>query len=205
MTEIIRIDTERPDERGLKKVVEVLKRGGLIIYPTDSVYTMGCDIFNQKAFLKLCQLKGVEASKAQFPIVCSDLSHLSDFAKQFDTSTFRIIKKHLPGPFTFILESNKNIKQIFYKEKKTIGIRVPDVPLTKRLIENFGQPIFSASVQRNDHSPYAASAQELFDLYEGEVDLVIDGGACGEVPTTIVDLSNGFPEVIRHGKGIFLN
>lgn len=203
MTQILRIDLDKPDEKRISQVVNVLKQDGVIIYPTDSVYTMGCDIYNEKAFKKLCQLKDVKPDKAQFSIVCSDFSHLSEFSKQLTNAEFRILKSYLPGPFTFILEGNKEATKIFKHNKKTIGFRVPDVSIVKRIIDALGRPIFSASIQIEKDSPYATTADEIYEIYDGKVDLIIDGGICGEEPTTIVDLSQGMAEIIRQGKGVF--
>lgn len=203
MTKLIRIDAQKPDDRGLNQIIDVLRNDGVIIYPTDSVYTLGANIYSEKAFKRLCQLKGVREDKAQFSIVCSDYSHLSEFAKQVDNNIFRELKNHLPGPFTFILEANKEASKIFKHTKKTIGFRIPDFNLVTKLIKEFGFPLFSASIQIETDSPYATSADEIMEFYEGKVDLIIDGGLCGEFPTTIVDLTQSPFELIRQGAGEF--
>jgi tRNA threonylcarbamoyl adenosine modification protein (Sua5/YciO/YrdC/YwlC family) len=203
MTEIIRIDAGKPDERRLNQVVDVLKKGGVIIYPTDSVYTMGSSIYNAKAYSKLCQLKGVREDKAQFSIVCSDFSHLSEFSKQLSNSQFRLLKQYLPGPFTFLLEANKDIAKIFNQNKKTVGFRIPDSQLVIDLVRKLDAPIFSSSIQVDSVSPYATTADEIWDEYNGKVDLIIDGGICGEKPTTIIDLTLDSPEIVRKGAGVF--
>jgi tRNA threonylcarbamoyl adenosine modification protein (Sua5/YciO/YrdC/YwlC family) len=141
MTKLLRIDSQRPDERGLKQVIDVLEKDGVIIYPTDSVYTLGASIHSEKAFKRICQLKGVKEDKAQFSIVCSDYSHLSEFAKQVSNAEFRILKQYLPGPFTFILEANKEASKIFKHNKKTIGFRIPDYPLVIKMIKQLDQPL----------------------------------------------------------------
>ena len=205
MAKLLRIDSQKPDERGLKQVIDVLEKDGVIIYPTDSVYTLGASIHSEKAFKRICQLKGVKEDKAQFSIVCSDYSHLSEFAKQVSNAEFRILKQYLPGPFTFILEANKEASKIFKHNKKTIGFRIPDHPLVIKMIKQLNQPLFSASIQIELDSPYATSAEEIFDFYEGKVDLIIDGGNCGEQPTTIVDLTQSPYEIIREGAGEFLS
>lgn len=205
MTKLLRIDSQRPDERGLKQVIDVLENDGVIIYPTDSVYTLGAKIHSEKAFKRLCQLKGVKEDKAQFSIVCSDYSHLSEFAKQVSNAEFRILKQYLPGPFTFILEANKEASKIFKHNKKTIGFRIPDYPLVIKIIKQLDQPLFSASIQIEHDSPYATTADEIFDHYDGKVDLIIDGGICGEQPTTIVDLTQSPYEILREGAGEFLS
>ena len=205
MAKLLRIDSQKPDERGLKQVIDVLEKDGVIIYPTDSVYTLGASIHSEKAFKRICQLKGVKEDKAQFSIVCSDYSHLSEFAKQVSNAEFRILKQYLPGPFTFILEANKEASKIFKHNKKTIGFRIPDHPLVIKMIKQLNQPLFSASIQIELDSPYATTAEEIFDFYEGKVDLIIDGGHCGEQPTTIVDLTQSPYEIIREGAGEFLS
>lgn len=203
MTKLIRIDSQRPDERGLNQINDVLKNDGVIIYPTDSVYTLGSSIYSEKAFKRLCQLKGVREDKAQFSIVCSDYSHLSEFSSQVTNAEFRILKNHLPGPFTFILEANKMASKLFKHNKKTIGFRIPDFPLVTKIVKQLDQPIFSASIQIEHDSPYSTSADEILDFYDGKVDLIIDGGLCGEFPTTIVDLTKSPYEILRQGAGEF--
>jgi tRNA threonylcarbamoyl adenosine modification protein (Sua5/YciO/YrdC/YwlC family) len=203
MTKMIRIDIEKPDDRGLNMIMEVLKNDGIIIFPTDSVYTMGCDIRSKKAYERLCRLKDVKPEKAQFSIICADFSHLSEFAKQLSNSEFKTLKSHLPGPYTFILPASKEASRFFHYSKKTIGFRIPNTHLVHQLIKKYESPIFSASIQIDKESPYATTADEIFDLYEGKVDLILDGGICGEMPTTIVDLTSGEPEIIRQGAGEF--
>lgn len=203
MTKLLRIDSQKPDERGLNQIIDVLKNDGVIIYPTDSVYTLGASIYSEKAFKRICQLKGVREDKAQFSIVCSDYSHLSEFAAQVSNAEFRVLKNHLPGHYTFILEANKMASKLFKHNKKTIGFRIPDFPLVTKLIKQLDQPIFSASIQIDHDSPYATTADEIMDFYDGKVDLIIDGGICGEVPTTIVDLTQSPYEIIRQGAGEF--
>ena len=202
-TKFLRIDANKPDERGLKTILDVLKNDGIIIYPTDSVYTMGCSINNKAAFSKLCALKGVKPDKANFSIICADFSHLSQFAKQISNSDFKILKKYLPGPFTFILEASKEASKFFTYPKKTIGIRVPEYELVHQIIKRNEMPLFSASILVEKDLPYATTAEEILDAYDGKVDLIIDGGLCGEIPTTIVDLTTETPEILRQGAGDF--
>jgi len=203
MTKLLRIDSQKPDERGLKQIIDVLENDGVIIYPTDSVYTLGASIHSEKAFKRICQLKGLKEDKAQFSIVCSDYSHLSEFARQVSNAEFRVLKQHLPGPYTFILEANKEATKIFKHNKKTIGFRIPDYPLVIKMIKALNQPIFSASIQIEHDSPYATTAEEIFYEYENKVDLIIDGGICGEFPTTIVDLTSNPYQILRQGAGEF--
>lgn len=201
MTEILRIDKHKPHEKGLNRVVEVLEQDGVIIYPTDSVYTLGASIYSEKAYKKICELKGVREDKARFSIVCSDFSHLSKFAKQISNSQFRLLRQYLPGPFTFILEATKNLGGIPKPNRKTVGFRIPDIALVQKLIDKLGKPLFSASVQMDPEASYATTAEELLHLYGGRLELIIDGGPCGEVPTTIVDLTVNPIAIIRQGAG----
>lgn len=203
ITEVIRIDADKPDERRLAQVVDVLKNDGVIIYPTDSVYTLGGNIYSKKVYSRLCQLKGVREDKAQFSIVCSDFSHLSEFSKQITNSQFRMLKQYLPGPYTFILEANKEVAKLYGQNKKTIGFRIPNVQIVQSILKKLDAPIFSASIQIDQTSSYATTADELWELYDGKVDLIIDGGICGEIPTTIIDIHNGLSEIIRQGAGLF--
>ena len=205
MTKFRRIDTQKPDERRVLEAVEILKNDGILVYPTDSVYTMGARINCESALKRICKLKDIKIEKAQFSIVCSDYSHLSGFARQISNVQFKILKDHLPGPFTFILEANKKASTIFKRNKKTIGFRIPDSPLIKEIIQKLKQPIFSASIPiDNNDSAYSADAEDILEEYEDRVDMVIDGGPCGEVPTTIVDLTTEPFKIIRQGSGEFL-
>ena len=204
-TKILRIDSNKPDERGVKMILDVLKNDGIIIYPTDSVYTMGCSINSKSAFLKLCALKGVKPEKANFSIICADYSHLSQFAKQISNSDFKILKKYLPGPFTFILEASKEASKFFSYPKKTIGIRIPDYELVHQIIKRNEMPLFSASILVEKDLPYATTADEIMEVYDGRVDLIIDGGLCGEMPTTIVDLTVDSDQILREGAGEYLD
>lgn len=203
MTTLLRIDAKKPDSKRLQQVVDVLESDGVIIYPTDSVYTLGANIHSRKGYKKLCELKKVREDKAQFSIVCSDFSHLSEVAKQMSNTQFRVLKQYLPGPYTFILEASKDISKIYGHSKKTVGFRIPDYPIVTHLIKNLGAPLFSASIQVDHETPYATTADEIHYLYDGLVDLIIDGGACGEIPTTIVDLTTSPNQILREGAGIF--
>ena len=202
MAKILKIYPENPQENLIDEVVKVLKSGGLIIYPSDTIYALGCDIFNLKAMEKLAQLKSVKLEKAQFSVICNDLSHLSNYTKTIDTSVFRFLKNHLPGPFTFILEANKNLP-LAYKGKKTIGIRVPNHSIPKMIVEKLGHPIASTSIRDDDEVlEYSTDPELIAEKYANFVDLVIDSGYGDNVASTIVDLTSGEPEIIRQGKGI---
>ncbi|MBC7557656.1 MAG: threonylcarbamoyl-AMP synthase [Chryseobacterium sp.] len=202
MAKILKIYPENPQENLIDEVVKVLKSGGLIIYPSDTIYALGCDIFNLKAMEKLAQLKSVKLEKAQFSVICNDLSHLSNYTKTIDTSVFRFLKNHLPGPFTFILEANKNLP-LAYKGKKTIGIRVPNHSIPKMIVEKLGHPIASTSIRDDDEVlEYSTDPELIAEKYDKFVDLVIDSGYGDNVASTIIDLTSGEPEIIRQGKGI---
>lgn len=201
MAEFIRIYEENPNPKEIKRVVEVLRNGGLIIYPTDTVYGLGCDITNTRALEKIARLKGIKLAKANWSFICTDLSNLSDYVRQIDTATFKILKRALPGPYTFILPGNNNLPKEF-KKKKTVGIRVPDNAIVKALVETLGNPIVSTSIRdEDDVLEYTTDPELIYEKWDNLVDIVIDGGYGGNVASTIIDLSTGYPEVIREGKG----
>lgn len=202
MAKILRIYPENPQENTINEVVKTLRDGGLIIYPSDTVYALGCDINNIKAMEKLAQIKKIKLEKAQFSIICNDLSHLSSFTKPIDTATFRILKNHVPGPFTFILEANKNLP-LAYKGHKTVGIRVPDHSVPQLIVEKLGNPIASTSIKDDDEIiEYTTDPELIAEKYDHLVDIVIDSGYGDNVASTIVDLTSDEPEIIREGKGI---
>jgi tRNA threonylcarbamoyl adenosine modification protein (Sua5/YciO/YrdC/YwlC family) len=197
---LIKIYPENPNQREIDKAVELLRDGGLIIYPTDTVYAMGCDALNVRAVEKICKIKGIDPRKENLSIVCYDLSNISEFAK-VDNSTFKLMKKNLPGPFTFILPSNTNLPKIF-RNRKTVGIRVPDNNIAREIILHLGHPLLSTSVHHDDEIlEYVTDPELLHERYESIVDLVIDGGFGGIIPSTVIDCSEGEHEIIRMGKG----
>ena len=201
MSEIIKIYEDKPSEAAIKKVVQVLKDGGLVIYPTDTVYGLGCDITNSRALEKLAKIKGIKLEKANFSFVCSSLSNISDYVKQIDTSTFKILKRALPGPYTFILPGNNDLPKEFRK-KKTVGIRVPANNIALQIVEMLGNPIVSTSIHDEDEViEYSTDPELIFEKWNNKVDLVIDGGYGDNVASTIIDLTGYEPEVIREGKG----
>ena len=201
MAKILKIYPENPQESAIDEVVKTLKNGGLIIYPSDTVYALGCNIFDIRAMEKLAQLKKTKLDKAQFSIICNDLSHLSEFTKPIDSAIFRFLKNRVPGPFTFILEANKNLP-LAYKGKKTVGIRVPDHPIPKLIVEKLGHPIASTSIKDDDEViEYSTDPELIAEKYDHLVDIVIDSGYGDNVASTIVDLTSGEPEVLRQGKG----
>ena len=201
MAEFIKIYEDKPSEASIKKVVEVLRNGGLVIYPTDTVYGLGCDITNSRALERLAKLKDVKLEKANFSFVCSSLSNISDYVKQIDTATFKILKRALPGPYTFILPGNNDLPKEFRK-KKTVGIRVPDNNIAIQIVEMLGNPIVSTSIHDEDEViEYSTDPELIFEKWQNKVDLVIDGGYGENIASTIIDLTGHEPVVIREGKG----
>jgi len=201
MAQFIKIYPENPNENAIAKVVKVLQAGGLVIYPTDTVYGLGCDITNTKALEKVAKIKGIKLEKANFSFICHDLSNLSDYVKQIDTSTFKILKRALPGAYTFILPGNNNLPKEF-KKKTTVGIRVPDNNIIRALVKELGNPIVSTSIYDEDELlEYTTDPELIFEKWQNIVDVVIDGGFGDNNPSTIIDLSDGEPVVIREGKG----
>lgn len=201
MSEFIKIYEDKPSEAAIKKVVDILRNGGLVIYPTDTVYGLGCDITNSRALEKIAKIKGVKLEKANFSFVCYDLSNISDYVKQIDTATFKILKRALPGPYTFILPGNNDLPKEFRK-KKTVGIRVPDNTIAREIVKMLGNPIVSTSIHDEDEVlEYSTDPELIFEKWQNKVDLVIDGGYGDNMASTIIDLSGYEPEVIREGKG----
>ena len=201
MAQFIKLYNENPNEKEIAKRVEVLRNGGLIIYPTDTVYGLGCDITNTKALEKIARIKGVKLEKANFSFVCSDLKNLSDYVKQIDSSTFKLLKRALPGAYTFIMQGNNNLPKDF-KKKKTVGIRVPDNLIARTIVERLGNPIVSTSIyDEDDVIEYTTDPELIFEKWQNLVDIVIDGGYGDNTASTVIDLSGDEPVVIREGKG----
>ena len=201
MAQFIKIYEDKPNEAAIAKVVKVLKDGGLVIYPTDTVYGLGCDITNTKALERIAKIKGVKLEKANFSFVCHDLSNLSDYVKQIDTATFKLLKKSLPGPYTFILPGNNNLPKEF-KKKTTVGIRVPDNSIALEIVRQLGNPIVSTSIRdEDDVIEYTTDPELIFEKWQNLVDIVIDGGYGDNIGSTIIDLSGYEPLVVREGKG----
>lgn len=190
------------DMRKMQKVVECLKSGGLIIYPTDTVYGLGCDIYNKEAVEKICRIKNVKPEKMNFSFICYDLSHISDFTVSVDTPTYKLMKRCLPGPYTFILKANNTIPKLFKNNKKTVGIRVPDNEIARTIVQELGHPILTTSVHHEDDIiDYITDASAIYERYENLVDIVIDGGVGGYKPSTIIDCTGDEPVVLREGAG----
>ncbi|MFK8289113.1 L-threonylcarbamoyladenylate synthase [Capnocytophaga canimorsus] len=201
MAEYIRIYNENPNEREINRVVNILKSGGVVIYPTDTVYGLGCDITHTKALERIAKIKGVKLEKANFSFVCADLSNLSHYVKQIDSVTFKILKRALPGPYTFILPGNNDLPSAF-KKKKTVGIRVPDNNIARIIVERLGNPIVSTSIHDDDDViEYTTDPELIFEKWQNRVDAVIDAGYGDNVASTVIDLSGSQPVVLREGKG----
>ena len=201
MAEFIKIYEENPNQKELDKVVKVLQNGGLIIYPTDTVYGLGCDFTNTKALERIAKIKGVKLEKSNFSFVCNDLSHLSDYVKQIDTPTYKLLKRALPGPYTFVLPGSKSLPKAF-KKKKTVGIRVPDNSIARALVANLGNPIISTSIRdEDDVIEYTTDPELIYEKWKDIVEIVIDGGYGDNEASTVIDLTTDEPEIIRAGKG----
>jgi tRNA threonylcarbamoyl adenosine modification protein (Sua5/YciO/YrdC/YwlC family) len=201
MAQFIKIYEDKPNEAAIAKVVKVLKDGGLVIYPTDTVYGLGCDITNTKALERIAKIKGIKLDKANFSFICHDLSNISDYVRQIDTATFKLLKRALPGPYTFILPGNNNLPKEF-KKKTTVGIRVPDNAIALEIVKLLGNPIVSTSIHdEDDVIEYTTDPELIFEKWQNLVDMVIDGGYGDNVGSTIIDLSGDEPIVVREGKG----
>lgn len=197
---LIHVHPDNPQDRLIKQIVGVLRNGGVIIYPTDTIYGLGCDITQQKAVEKICRIKGVDPQKANLSFVCYDLSDLSQYARQLETSVYRTLKQYLPGPYTFILEASRQVPKILKTKKDSVGIRVPDNNIARSIVKELGNPILSASLPGEYVEEYT-DPDLIHDKFEKQVDLVIDGGIGGIVPSTIISFLNGTAEVVREGAG----
>lgn len=197
---LIRIHPENPQPRLIKQVTECLKDGGVIIYPTDTIYGLGCDIMQHRAIEKVCRIKNIDPQKAQLSFICGDLSRLSDYTKSIDTPLYRMLKNHLPGPYTFILPASKQVPKILQSKKSTIGLRIPDNIICHQFLEVLGNPILSTSLPGEMVEEYT-DPESIFDKFSHLVDLVVDGGPGGMVPSTIVDCTTDDWAILRQGLG----
>jgi len=199
---LLKIYYDSPSQRNIKTVTEIFCKGGLVIFPTDTIYGLGCGIKHIKAVNRIAQLKGIKKEKANFSMIISDLSMLAEFTKPIDNHIFRLMRKNLPGPFTFILNASSNIPKIFQSKKKTIGIRIPDNSIIKAIIEHLGSPIITTSIRDDDDIvEYTTDPELIYEKWEKLVDIVIDGGYGGNIPSTVINLCGDEPELIRKGKG----
>lgn len=202
MASYFKLYKENPDPRLIKQIVDILRDGGVIIYPTDTVYGLGCDIYNQKAVERIARLKGIKLEKANFSFICYDLSNLSEFTKVASNHVFKIMKHNLPGPFTFVLNANSNVPKLFKSKKKTVGIRIPDNNICREIVKELGNPILTTSVKNDDDIiEYTTDPEIIKEDYDKLVNAVIDGGIGKNIPSTVVDCSGDEIEIIRQGAG----
>lgn len=199
---LLKIYPENPNQRAIQQVVECLKDGGIIIYPTDTIYGMGCDIYRPKAIERIIQIQGNAKKKSALSFICHDLSHLSDFTTPINNQIFKAMKRVLPGPYTFILNANNQVPKIIHGNKKTVGIRVPDNNIIREIVREFGNPILSSSIKNEDEVlEYITDPELIYETYGDLVDIVIDGGYGDNIPSTVIDCTNDEIEIIREGKG----
>ena len=200
---IIEIHPDNPDERKIRQIVDCLLEGGVIVYPTDTVYSFGCDMLNNKAVERVARLKNIKTEKANFSLVCHDLSHITEYSKQLSNPVFKLMKSVLPGPYTFILEAGRAIPKIFSERKKTIGIRVPDNNIARDIVKKLGHPIIAASVHDDDELlEYTTDPEMIHEKFEKLVDMVIDGGPGSFDASTILDCTGDQITLVRQGKGV---
>ena len=199
---LLRIHPENPSQRQINTVVDCLRSGGIIIYPTDTIYGLGCDIYNKKAVEQIAQYKGIKKEKANFSFICSDLSHISDFTRPINNDVYKLMRKNLPGPFTFILNANNNVPKLFQSKKKQVGIRVPDNNIIRTIVEELGNPILSSSVKDEDEIvEYTTDPELIYEKFKNIADIVIDGGYGDNEPSTILDCTQDEIVIVRQGKG----
>lgn len=200
---ILKIHPENPSERKIQQVVDILNKGGIIIYPTDTVYALGCDINNSKAVDRICKLRGLDPVKANLSFICTNISQISGYAKQLGNETFKLLKHNLPGPFTFILNSNHQVPKMFKNRKRTIGVRIPDNNIALAIVEALGRPILTTSLKSDDEIlEYFTDPIDIYDDFEKLVDVVIDGGIGNNVASTVVNCTSDQYEIIREGAGV---
>ncbi|MCB0568644.1 MAG: threonylcarbamoyl-AMP synthase [Phaeodactylibacter sp.] len=199
---LLRINPDNPEGRKIRQAVEIMEQGGVIIYPTDTVYALGCDMLQARAGDRICRLRGLDPVKARLSLICEDISQVSEFTQQIDNHVFRIMKKHLPGPFTFVLNSSNQVPKLFKNRKRTLGIRIPANNIAMALVRELGRPMLTASLKSVDEIlEYFTDPIDIFEDYKNQVELVIDGGIGGNQASTIVDCTGSEPEVIREGLG----
>ena len=199
---LLAIHPDNPDKRKIAQVIQVLKKGGIIIYPTDTVYSMACDLMNRRAVDRMAQIKGIKIENANFSLICSDLSNISDYTVQFGNNIYKMMKRALPGPYTFILDANNSVPKLFKSKKKTIGIRVPDNNIARMLVEELGNPLISTSVHDDDEIlEYITDPELIHEKYSSILDIVIDGGYGKNEASTIIDCTGSEPEILREGIG----
>jgi tRNA threonylcarbamoyl adenosine modification protein (Sua5/YciO/YrdC/YwlC family) len=202
--ELLSIHPLNPEPRKIEHVTGVLKKGGIIVYPTDTIYGIGCDLMNRRSVERLCQIMGIRPNKLDLSFICNDLSHISEYVKRIDTPAFKFLKKSLPGPYTFLFESSSLVPKILGENKKTVGIRIPDHNIPRDIVKQLGNPLITSSIKDDDEiKRYTTDPEEMYEDFKYKVDLVIDGGTGGNVPSTVIDFSTGNPELVRQGLGEF--
>jgi tRNA threonylcarbamoyl adenosine modification protein (Sua5/YciO/YrdC/YwlC family) len=200
--ELLTIHPQNPEGRKINQVIERLKEGGIIIYPTDTIYGIGCDLMNRKAIARLCQIMDIKPHKLDLSFICHDLSHISEYVRRIETPIFKLLKKTLPGPYTFILESSTRVPKILDVNKKTVGIRIPDHNIPRTIVELLGNPLITSSIKDDDKiREYTTDPEKIYDDFKHKVDIVIDGGPGGNVPSTVVDCTGAEPVIVRQGLG----
>lgn len=201
--ELLKIHPANPEKRKIESVVHVLKNGGIIIYPTDTIYGIGCDLMNRKSIERLCHIMDIKPQKLDLSFICNDLSHISEYVKRIDTPVFKLLKKSLPGPFTFILESNNKVPKILDVNKKTVGIRIPAHTIPRMIVAQLGNPLITSSIKDDDRiKEYTTDPEEIYEDFKHAVDIVIDGGAGGNIPSTVIDCTADEMKIIRQGLGL---
>jgi tRNA threonylcarbamoyl adenosine modification protein (Sua5/YciO/YrdC/YwlC family) len=200
--EYLKIHPQNPEQRKVDKVVEVLKRGGIVIYPTDTIYGIGCDLMQRRSIEKLCSILGIKPHKLNLSFICEDISQVSEYVRRMDTPVFKVLKKTLPGPFTFIFESSSKVPRVLDSNKNTVGVRIPDHAITTAIVKTLGNPLITSSIKNEDEiKEYTTDPEEIYEDFKAKVDLVIDGGTGGNVPSTVVDCTDQTFRIIRVGLG----
>ena len=199
---MLKIHPVNPEARKITKIVDVLRRGGVIIYPTDTIYGIGCDLMNRKAVERVCDVMGIKPNKLDLSFICNDLSQISEFVRRIDTPVFKLLKKALPGPYTFILESSSRVPKILDVNKKTVGIRIPDHNIPRMIVRELGNPLITSSIKDDDKiKAYTTDPEEMYDDFKNLVDVVIDGGPGNNLPSTVVDCTGDDLLVVREAAG----
>lgn len=199
---LIEINSDNPNPRHIRQIVNILESGGIIIYPTDTVYGVGCDIFHPKAVERICRLRKIDPAKARLSFICKDIKQISEYSHQIDNEIFRLMKHNLPGPFTFVLRSNNQVPKLFKNKKRTIGVRIPDNAIVQAIVEALGRPILTASLKSDDEIlEYFTDPYDIHEDFDHLVDAVIDGGVGGNVPSTVVNCTDFPPQILREGAG----
>ena len=200
--EFLKIHPQNPEMRKINRVVDVLRNGGIVVYPTDTIYGIGCDLMNRKSIERLCRVMDIKPNKLDLSFICNDLTHISEYVKNLQTPVFKILKKSLPGPFTFILESSSRVPKILDVTKKTVGIRIPDHNIPRTIVAELGNPLITSSIKDDDKiKEYTTDPEEIYEDFKNLVDIVIDGGASGNIPSTVVDCTGSELILVRQGLG----